>query len=288
MLDLVGFELEAGIPRNDKYDLLCKSRLFHEIESFSDKFVQGVRNHLAKIHWTWPIDPFHTWSRQWEYLFVVFHLAKWRAAAKERNTDSAIRLMDFGSGFSFFPWLLSKNGWDVACVDIDTQLLELFRLAGEPNNVDLDIIEGVSLSYPDDSFNAVISISVLEHLELREQVLKELYRVLRPGGILIITFDVSLDNVSDIPVPQAKKLLKTLEKMFNAGKVLSNVIEELDTLKERPELFLTTDWARQAAPELLPWHLSTRSILRSLTRLQFPRCPFYSLAFCCLTMMKVN
>jgi SAM-dependent methyltransferase len=44
------------------------------------------------------------------------------------------------------------------------------------------------LPYPDNHFDAVIASGVLEHVPMDYESLKELYRVLRPGGRLVITY----------------------------------------------------------------------------------------------------
>lgn len=43
------------------------------------------------------------------------------------------------------------------------------------------------LPYPDNSFDSVISFQVIEHIEDDSLFLKEIHRVLRPGGIALIT-----------------------------------------------------------------------------------------------------
>ncbi|HEV2687807.1 MAG TPA: methyltransferase domain-containing protein [Bryobacteraceae bacterium] len=46
----------------------------------------------------------------------------------------------------------------------------------------------VKLPYPDSSFDAVLASGVLEHVPMDHESLKELYRVLRVGGRLIVTY----------------------------------------------------------------------------------------------------
>lgn len=53
---------------------------------------------------------------------------------------------------------------------------------------------------PDGSIDAVTSLAVLEHLGNREQHLKEIYRILKPGGQLLLT----------TPTPRNKPLLEFL------------------------------------------------------------------------------
>jgi ubiquinone/menaquinone biosynthesis C-methylase UbiE len=48
--------------------------------------------------------------------------------------------------------------------------------------------EIVKLPYPDDSFDAVLASGVLEHVPLDYESLKELHRVLRVRGRMIVTY----------------------------------------------------------------------------------------------------
>jgi SAM-dependent methyltransferase len=48
--------------------------------------------------------------------------------------------------------------------------------------------EIAKLPYPDDSFDAVLASGVLEHVPMDHESLKELHRILRVGGRLIVTY----------------------------------------------------------------------------------------------------
>jgi len=66
-----------------------------------------------------------------------------------------------------------------------------------------------AMPYPDNTFDAVIFSEILEHIEDDAQALREAYRVLKPGGIVVVT------------VPHANypfwwdPINKTLETVFN-------------------------------------------------------------------------
>ena len=61
-------------------------------------------------------------------------------------------------------------------------------------NIDL-----TRINLPDASFDCIISLSVIEHIPAIEQALAEMYRVLAPGGRLLLTTDCSRE-----PVPFAR------------------------------------------------------------------------------------
>jgi SAM-dependent methyltransferase len=47
------------------------------------------------------------------------------------------------------------------------------------------------IPYPDNTFDCIVSLSVIEHVPATELALSELYRVLAPGGRLLVTTDCS-------------------------------------------------------------------------------------------------
>lgn len=54
--------------------------------------------------------------------------------------------------------------------------------------------DATRLSFGDDSFDHVVSFEVLEHIPDYERVLQELFRVLRPGGYLLLTTPFGADR----------------------------------------------------------------------------------------------
>lgn len=69
--------------------------------------------------------------------------------------------------------------WDV--------LLKAQRNVGDLPNIALNNTNIYALPYPDDTFDAVILSEILEHVDDDVAALKEVYRVLKPGGVAAIT-----------------------------------------------------------------------------------------------------
>ena len=59
-----------------------------------------------------------------------------------------------------------------------------FELAGLPAR--FDVIDGEHLPYPDATFDIVCSMGVLHHISNPTPLVDEIYRVLKPGGQLIV------------------------------------------------------------------------------------------------------
>jgi SAM-dependent methyltransferase len=83
---------------------------------------------------------------------------------------------------------LARGGVRVTSVDALPREIEAWRhLAGDEPNLSFEIADGRALPYADASFDHAYSISVLEHIDGDAQALRELARVLRPEGRLVLT-----------------------------------------------------------------------------------------------------
>ncbi len=267
--------LAAGIPTVREYQSLIASPEFAELERFSSRFIASNRRALADYSRRWVPDPLHQWSRQWEYPFV---LAGLEALPQGGGPDGpgSLRVLDAGSGVTFFPFLLAERfpGASVCCCDRDESLAATYSAIapGAGSRVSFEVAGLDALPYPDRSFDAVYCISVLEHTGNYPAILDQFHRVLRPGGILALTFDVSLDGRADVSPAAAQELLEHVDRRFRRAR--DEAVVPLARQLERPDP-LTTEHARRTRPELLPWRRSLRGSLRDLIALRRPRAPFF-------------
>jgi SAM-dependent methyltransferase len=218
------------------------------------------------------------WSRQWEYPYVLANLPA---------DGTGLRILDAGSGYRFFAPLLAKRGFEVDSCDLDgsigpkyDEIAARYDIAIEFNQQDLS-----KLTYPDDCFDFICCISVLEHTGERENIVREFRRCLKPGGTLLLTFDVSVHGERDIPVAAAEQLIAFLEQELEpVAPFLGR--EYLDeSVLARADEVLRTEWFRHTHPELLPWRIISRATLQNLLRGRFGR-PFFDLAVVGLALRK--
>ena len=90
------------------------------------------------------------------------------------------RLMDFGCGSKPYKSLFRKVSEYIG-VDYDSP--------GHPHlNEQIDVLyDGRHLPFPDQHFDSVFSTEVFEHIFNLPEILKELNRVMKPGGKILIT-----------------------------------------------------------------------------------------------------
>ena len=102
-------------------------------------------------------------------------------------------ILDVGSSDSVFPIFLASLGNKVQALDIDHKALKLIQFAGKlgMSNLAVTIHDVTKLPYPDNHFDIITAISVIEHvLPVRDgdiDAVKEISRTLKVGGHTIIT-----------------------------------------------------------------------------------------------------
>ncbi len=107
-----------------------------------------------------------------------------RAKQVNRYVSSG-RVLDIGCSTGDFIWeMKQKHGWSVVGIDINynavnyaSQNIHVTTCVGIPNNS----------PFADGTFDAITMWNVFEHLYNPRQVIAELARLLRPGGVLVIT-----------------------------------------------------------------------------------------------------
>ncbi|MDD5194090.1 MAG: class I SAM-dependent methyltransferase [Candidatus Omnitrophica bacterium] len=278
-------KIESGIPIIADYNKLIKSDLFKDMELSSDKFIRQHSAYMKRYRWHWVADPLHQWGRQWEYPFVYSRLEDCLRNKAEKNAT----ILDAGSGATFFPYYCAGKFPDssIFCCDYDKTLEKTFARINrtEKSTVDFKQADIRHLPFENSYFDVIYCISVLEHTSDYSTVLKEFKRVLKPGGLFVITFDVSLDGFADIPIDIADKLLCEIVKNFEGAQVPD--VQKIATLLQRKEQRLTTEYIYCTDRKLLPWKYPALSAIKtSLLKRKFPTKLFKNITCYCLSVIK--
>jgi len=94
-------------------------------------------------------------------------------------------ILDFGCGDGFFSQIVFGKGK----INIGLDLIKSRANEAEKENIYQKVVyyDEKTIPYPDDYFRTVISNCVLEHLPNLNYSLKEIHRVLKPGGYFLAT-----------------------------------------------------------------------------------------------------
>ena len=246
--------LRTGIPLLSELESHLASDPYQRHIAFNRAFLEKNDAAMSQYGKLWAKDTFRLWSRRWEYPFVAQRVIQFA----EEQGDGPFRLLDAGSGVTYFPYFLRAEiaRSEITCFDSNSSYHPMFAAVNRTMaESKVRFVEGMLQKIPlaDDSFDAICCISVLEHTGNYDEILDEFARLLRSGGLLVLTFDLSLDGKFELPKEAASRLLASLSEKFNAPKDL-DLQKELNRMDDpQREGILTTDYIRRTQPDLLPW-----------------------------------
>jgi len=140
----------------------------------------------ARSTW-WSSGNFDTWKKLYagEYPRGFLIIDTLRRYAPDFTVEGA-DVLDIGCGDAGAIIAFAERGARCAGIECFDTSLERGRLRAADHGVTVDLRKGVaeSIPYPDSSFDLVMLDNVLEHVNDRPLTLREIRRVLKPGGLL--------------------------------------------------------------------------------------------------------
>lgn len=98
------------------------------------------------------------------------------------------KVLDFACGTGWTSELLNRFGYDVYAFDVDPAAIHMANLRPpldpriDPARFHTSVGDGHTIGYPDASFGHVFCFDSLHHMKDYQLVLREMHRVLVPGG----------------------------------------------------------------------------------------------------------
>ena len=169
---------------DNRYRTLTKE-LFGFDENTGYKLVGGVSSSLH-------------WSRRYEYPYAIINSSLPEQPTKE------FKILDCGAGIGPLQFYFAQKGYTYYPFDQDMfSLRRVARFKAENRLMNIHPTYGniLDIPFPNGHFDRVFCVSTLEHILIplkgdTDVVLKgfvnELLRVLKPEGLLVLTFDVNM------------------------------------------------------------------------------------------------
>jgi ubiquinone/menaquinone biosynthesis C-methylase UbiE len=145
-------------------------------------------------------DYFQSQSSYWEDIYASNdpqgEIIRERHAAALAWVDSLAllpysRVLEIGCGAGYMASALAQRGLQVYAIDSIEIMVELTRRhaaeSGIAEGLSLDVGNVYSLAFEDNSFDLVIAIGVIAWLDQPELAIKEMARVAKPGGYVLLT-----------------------------------------------------------------------------------------------------
>ena len=129
------------------------------------------------------------------------------------------KILDVGAGAGRLSLKLAEKGAEVTALDISEEILKKIK------NVKIKKVIGdaESIDFPDESFDIVIATFLIVHLKDLKRFFDEAYRVLKPGGLFLVTNI----NQRKPPAVKTKEGLVEIESFYHRPEL---VVEELENL----------------------------------------------------------
>lgn len=99
-------------------------------------------------------------------------------------------LLDFGCGSGDIALGLAAQGWTVNACDISPQMIATASGRSDAEAVHWQVLDASTqacLPFADSAFDAVVSSSVFEYVDQPQRPFSEIGRILKPGGIFLLT-----------------------------------------------------------------------------------------------------
>lgn len=183
------------------------------------------------------------------------------------------RVLDAGCGLGRWVKWLEDHGHEVCGVDLSFEALRIAK--HHVPQLDLAVADVRALPFPDEHFQAVLSMGVLEHFEEGPHAgLAEARRVLAPGGLLFLSlpYEGLMRRLVHRPhqrVVRAVRRLRGVSEEFDEYRYSRRDVERFlresgfEQVRVEPDDFvrpfslgLYTDWYRYVADRRREWRLN--------------------------------
>lgn len=102
------------------------------------------------------------------------------------NPKPGMHILDVGCGTGNFSIKLAKMGCKVTAVDVSDGMLEKARRKSENLAVEFLNMNAVQLHFPDNLFDAVLSVTAFEFIADNQRAFDEMLRVVKSGAKIVV------------------------------------------------------------------------------------------------------
>ena len=234
---------------------LLTPRSYESGDSVANSYDEWTEDGILEFYWGEHIHLGHYGSPPTSKEFIaakydfVHEMVRWGGLDKlTANTT----LLDVGCGIGGSSRILAKDyNFDVTGVTISPQQVKRAReLTPEGVNAKFAVDDAMALSFPDASFDIVWSVEAGPHMPDKAVFAKELLRVLKPGGILVVA-DWNQRDDRIVPLnfwekPVMKQLLdQWSHPAFSSIEGFSELLAETGLVEGE---VITDDWTQETLP----------------------------------------
>jgi 2-polyprenyl-3-methyl-5-hydroxy-6-metoxy-1,4-benzoquinol methylase len=120
----------------------------------------------------------------------VLKQKKFKQVTRFLGPTKRLHCLDIGGDNGVISYMLRRNGGRWASADLDASSVEAIKHLVQ---TDVYQIDGESTPFRSNEFDRIAIVDFLEHIPNDEHFIAELYRILKPGGLIVI----NVPNIKD-------------------------------------------------------------------------------------------
>lgn len=234
---------------------LVTARRYQSSDSVANSYDEWTEDGILEFYWGEHIHLGHYGSppRRKDFLAAkydfVHEMVRWGGLDK---LPPGTTVLDVGCGIGGSSRILAKDyGFEVTGVTISPQQVERAQQLTQPEiNARFMVDDAMSLSFPDASFDVVWSVEAGPHMPDKAVFARELIRVVKPGGLLVVA-DWNQRDDRQKPLnfwekPVMRQLLdQWSHPAFASIEGFSELLEATGFVKGE---VITADWTKETLP----------------------------------------
>lgn len=186
-------------------------------------------------------------------------------------------ILDVGCGAGFLCNELSEKGFKVKGIDLSFESLEIAQAYDQTGRVEYIQGDAYALNIPSSSVDIVTCLDFLEHVDRPQDVINEISRVLRPGGLFFFhTFNrnfiswLVIIKAVEILVKNTPKDMHVLELFIKPGELIKYAkaagieVSEMTGLKPKFSTIPLSALFSRVVPMSLEFELTSSLLLSYL------------------------
>ena len=121
-----------------------------------------------------------------------------------RNLTDGVQILDVGTGTAQIPIAMCKrnNGLKITAIDLAESMLTIgnknIQAARLEDSITLVQVDSKKMPYPDESFDQVVSNSIIHHIPNPVECFKEMIRVTKKDGLLFVRDLLRPDSIAEL------------------------------------------------------------------------------------------
>lgn len=109
---------------------------------------------------------------------------------------SGKNVLDIGCHLGFFSRILAENGKEVVGIDVLESSINIAKTFNQVKGVEYKCGDIFNLKFRDNEFDSIVFLETIEHVQEPVKFLREFFRILKPGGNLVISTPNSVSYIN--------------------------------------------------------------------------------------------